>query len=78
MNLQPGMIVKLKDRRGFNWNSGGDMDRYKGREVKILTVTNNGFYIQQDGDDYKTNWIFSLDDVESIISESFDNLLIFN
>lgn len=77
MNIQPGMIVWLKNRRGPNWNSRGDMDRYKGRQVKISKVSDGLFNIHQDGEDNDYIWSFSSEDVESISNEEY-NLLIFN
>ena len=46
MKLKVGDKVKLKNRRGKEWNRNGKMDKYIGKIVTVSNITlGNGFTI---------------------------------
>ena len=61
--LKEGDMVLLKNRRGSTWNTGGKMDQYMGKTLKVYNINSSSFSIV--GND----WRFSYDDIEKIISE---------
>ena len=70
IELKPGCLVKLKNKRGDYWNVEGKMDRYIGRVVTISKIHQNNelFEIVQDLDDVRTTWIFGIDDIQEVVS----------
>ncbi len=71
MKLKVGDKVKLKNRRGKNWNYEGKMDKYTGKIVTIShirsTIIGVRFAIEEDTGSSK--WAFSLDDIEYVVKQ---------
>lgn len=85
IKIKVGDKVLLKNERGENWNSDGDMDKYKGKVVTVsgfIPFNSDSFYIKEDEDDedakstFTGRWIFDIDDIEKVITDDFtlDNL----
>lgn len=80
IKIKVGDKVLLKNRRGENWSSDGDMDKYMGKVVTVRALfpfNSNSFYIKEDEDDEKAKsaftgrWIFDIDDIERIVYGKF-------
>lgn len=71
MKLKVGDKVKLKNRRGKNWNSEGKMDKYIGKIVTISNIRSNiiGVRFEIEEDTKFSNWIFDLDDIEYVVKQ---------
>lgn len=67
MKYKIGDKVKLKNRRGKNWNTDGEMDKYIGKTVTIKRWGFDDDFFINDGSD----WFFDFDDIESIVSRQF-------
>lgn len=75
-NVCENSIVLLKNKRGMFWNSDGLMDMYKGQIVSIKTIDRYSdsfsFTIRKwHNDPSDTDWIFSSNDIEEVISLPF-------
>lgn len=67
-DLKVGDKVLLKNRRGENWNSKGEMDHYMGKIVTIRSLDGNIFTIEED--DRKLGyWNFRYEDIERKANE---------
>lgn len=66
MKYKAGDKVKLKNRRGKLWNPDGEMDKYIGKTVTIISCDDGTFSIN-DG----SEWLFSFDDIEKLVSRQF-------
>lgn len=70
MKLKVGDKVKLKNRRGKGWNSGGMMDKYIGKIVTASYITlGNGFTIKEDDGRGFPRWVFRLEDIEYVVKQ---------
>lgn len=71
MKLKVGDKVKLKNRRGINWNREGKMDKYIGKIVTISdirsTIIGVRFGVEEDTSFLK--WTFDLDDIEYVVKQ---------
>ena len=72
IELKPGCLVKLKNKRGDYWNVAGRMDRYIGRVVTISKIypedEGKCFEIIQDLGDSGTTWLFGIEDIQEVVS----------
>ena len=72
IELEPGCLVKLKNKRGNYWNVEGKMDRYIDRIVTISKISSEDggdwFQIIQDLGDSENNWIFGIEDIQEVVS----------
>lgn len=80
IKIKVGDKVLLKNERGGNWNSNGDMDKYIGKVVTVrgfIPFDTNSFYIKEDEDDedakstYAGRWVFGIDDIERVMTDNF-------
>ena len=71
MNLKVGDKVKLKNRRGKNWNYEGKMDKYIGKIVTISHIRSTiiGARFEIEEDTRFSKWAFSLDDIEYVVKQ---------
>lgn len=73
MKLKAGDKVKLKNRRGKAWNSGGMMDKYIGKIVTVSDIHQgyyaNGFTIKEDDGRGFPRWMFRLEDIEYVVKQ---------
>lgn len=71
MKLKVGDKVKLKNRRGKNWNFEGKMDKYIGKIVTISNIRSTiiGVRFEIEEDTKFSNWIFDLDDIEYVVKQ---------
>lgn len=69
MNLKVGDKAKLKNRRGKNWNSEGEMDKYIGKIVTISGIQkglfHDSFTIKEDDG----QWFFWPEDIAYIVKQ---------
>ena len=71
MKLKVGDKVKLKNRRGKEWNRNGKMDKYIGKIVTVSNITlGNGFTIKEDDGRGFPRWVFRLEDIEYVDDDS--------
>ncbi len=71
MNLKVGDKVKLKNRRGKDWNCNGMMDKYIGKIVTVSKVyLSSSFEIKEDdGHNWFQKWRFYLEDIEYVVKQ---------
>lgn len=70
MKLKVGDKVKLKNRRGKEWNRNGKMDKYIGKIVTVSNITlGNGFTIKEDDGRGFPRWVFRLEDIEYVVKQ---------
>lgn len=70
MKLKVGDKVKLKNRRGKEWNSNGKMDKYIGKLVTVSDLClGNGFTIKEDDGRGFPRWVFRLEDIEYVVKQ---------
>lgn len=74
MKFKVGDKVKLKNRRGGNWNPEGMMDKYIGKIVTISNINPTSFdtyfEIEEDEDQGKCfKWKFTLNDIEYVVKQ---------
>lgn len=70
MKLKVGDKVKLKNRRGKNWNVYGKMDKYIGKIVTVSYITlGNDFTIKEDDGRGFPRWVFRLEDIEYVVKQ---------
>ena len=70
MKLKVGDKVKLKNRRGIDWNLDGMMDKYIGKIVTVSDITlGNGFTIKEDDGRGFSRWVFRLEDIEYVVKQ---------
>lgn len=70
MKLKVGDKVKLKNRRGQEWNSNGKMDKYIGKLVTVSDIWHgNGFTIKEDDGRGFPRWVFCLEDIEYVVKQ---------
>ena len=70
MKLKAGDKVKLKNRRGKEWNRNGKMDKYIGKIVTVSNITlGNGFTIKEDDGRGFPRWVFRLEDIEYVVKQ---------
>lgn len=71
MKLKVGDKVKLKNRRGKNWNYEGKMDKYIGKIVTISHIRSTiiGVRFEIEEDTGSSKWDFSLDDIEYVVKQ---------
>lgn len=70
MELKVGDKVKLKNRRGKNWNVYGKMDKYIGKIVTVSYITlGNGFTIKEDDGRGFPRWVFRIEDIEYVVKQ---------
>lgn len=69
IELKPGCLIRLKNRRCDHWNLEGKMDRYINRIVTISRIyQDDTFEIKQDPDDNDNIWLFGIDDIQGVVS----------
>lgn len=77
LKIKVGDLVLLKNERGKDWCSNGDMDKYMGKVVTVrgfVPFSCNSFYIEEDEGDENAKhtmtgrWIFDIDDIEKIVT----------
>nr|DAW91324.1 MAG TPA: PROTEIN I, ELECTRON TRANSPORT [Bacteriophage sp.] len=71
MKLKVGDKVKLKNRRGKNWNYEGKMDKYIGKIVTISNIMSTiiGVRFEIEEDTKFSKWNFDLDDIEYVVKQ---------
>lgn len=70
MKLKVGDKVKLKNRRGKEWNRNGKMDKYIGKIVTVSNITlGNDFTIKEDDGRGFPRWVFRLEDIEYVVKQ---------
>ena len=71
MKLKVGDKVKLKNRRGTNWNWEGKMDKYIGKIVTISDIRSTiiGVRFGIEEDTRFSKWAFDLDDIEYVVKQ---------
>lgn len=71
MKLKAGDKVKLKNRRGKNWNCEGKMDKYIGKIVTISKIKSTiiGVRFEIEEDTKFSKWYFDLDDIEYVVKQ---------
>lgn len=71
MKLKVGDKVKLKNRRGKNWNCEGNMDKYIGKIVTISKIRSTiiGVRFEIEEDTTFSKWNFDLDDIEYVVKQ---------
>ena len=70
MKLKVGDKVKLKNRRGQEWNRNGKMDKYIGKLVTVSDIWyGNGFTIKEDDGRGFPRWVFCLEDIEYVVKQ---------
>lgn len=71
MKLKVGDKVKLKNRRGKNWNYEGKMDKYIGKIVTISNIMSTiiGVRFEVEEDTRFLKWTFDLDDIEYVVKQ---------
>lgn len=71
MKLKAGDKVKLKNRRGINWNRKGKMDKYIGKIVTISDIRSTiiGVRFEIEEDTSFSKWAFDLDDIEYVVKQ---------
>lgn len=71
MKLKVGDKVKLKNRRGKNWNYEGKMDKYIGKIVTISHIRSTiiGVRFEIEEDTKFSKWTFGLDDIEYVVKQ---------
>lgn len=71
MKLKVGDKVKLKNRRGKNWNYEGHMDKYIGKIVTISNIMSTiiGVRFEIEEDTKFSKWNFDLDDIEYVVKQ---------